>query len=186
MVQVFKQRVSEGFEWVFPVDDADYEVFRGFDGTSRLGSWRPISMQLGWEVDDDNPPYRPAAMPWMGTDVLFLKREAVEVLGDALSQWGELLPLQNDETDLYVFNALYSLPALDEEHSDIVRFESGRIMMVDRYVFDPAVIGDVEIFRLSQMLRGSIFFTAPIVELINSAGFEGTTFELVWTDETTE
>ena len=133
MVQVFKQRVSEGFEWVFPVDDADYEVFRGFDGTSRLGSWRPISMQLGWEVDDDNPPYRPAAMPWMGTDVLFLKREAVEVLGDALSQWGELLPLQNDETDLYVFNALYSLPALDEEHSDIVRFESGRIMMVDRY-----------------------------------------------------
>jgi len=53
-------------------------------------------------------------------------------------------------------------------------------------VFDPAVIGDVEVFRLSQMLRGSILFTAPIVELINSAGFEGTTFELVWTDETTE
>jgi hypothetical protein len=146
--------VPDGFEWVLPCDQADWEVFRSLNGSSRLDSWRPVRVKLG--PAEDGVEFRPAALPWMGSHVLVLKREAVEALGPTLSGAGELLPLDCEEAELHVFNALNSLGALDEERSDLVRFSSGRIMQIKHNVVDPDTIGSAEVFKLTAMPRGSL------------------------------
>ena len=33
--RIYVPDVMEGYEWVVPVDEADFEIFRGLDGTPR-------------------------------------------------------------------------------------------------------------------------------------------------------
>lgn len=181
LVKVYRPVVPEGFEWVFPVDDADWEVFRSFDGSSQLELWSPVRVRLGYS--EAGMEYEPAPMPWMGSHVLVLKREAIDALGDYLGRWGELLPLECGDTELFVFNASRSVSALDEERSDVMRFGEGRIMKINRHAFDAAVIADVEIFKLTEMPRGSVYLTGDAVEVVEQSGLAGTDFELVWSDD---
>ncbi len=182
LVRVYRPAVPDGSEWVFPLDENDWETFRSFDGSSRLASWRPVKVRLGYS--EEGVEYRPAVMPWMGGHVLVLKQEAVGAVGQALSRWGELLPLECDEAELFVFNALRFVSALDEDRSDLLRFGEGRIMKINKHVFDPRAIADVEMFKLTEMPRGSLYLTDPVVELIESSGLGGTGFELVWSGDT--
>lgn len=93
------------------------------------------------------------------------------------------MPLECGETELFVFNASRSLSALNEERSDVMRFGEGRIMKINRHAFDAAVIADVEIFKLTEMPRGSVYLTGDAVEVIQQSGLAGTDFELVWSDD---
>ena len=106
-----------------------------------------------------------------------------DALGDYLGRWGELLPLECGDTELFVFNASRSLSALDEERSDVMRFGEGRIMKINRHAFDAAVIADVEIFKLTEMPWGSVYLTGDAVEIVEQSGLAGTDFELVWSDD---
>lgn len=180
-VRVYRPSVPEGFEWVFPLDEGDWEVFRSFDGSSRSSSWCPVRVRLGYS--EEGVEYRSATLPWMGSHVLVLKQEALDLVGQALGRWGEFLPLECDQAELFVFNPLRFVSALDEERSDVMRFGEGRIMRINKHVFDPGAIADVEIFKLEEMPRGSLYLTGPLVDLIERVGLVGTDFELVWGDD---
>ena len=180
-MRVYRLAVPEGFEWVFPLDESDWEVFRSFDGSSLSASWHPIRVRLGYS--DEGMEYRSAALPWMGRHVLVLKREALDALGPLLDRWGEILPLQCAAAELFVFNPSRFVSALDQERSEVVRFGEGRIMKINKHVFDPRAIADVEIFKLEEMPRGSLYLTGPVVDLIERANLDGTDFELVWSDD---
>ena len=44
-VKIFVFQVQEGFEWVLPADEGDFELFRALDGSSQAATWKPIH---GW------------------------------------------------------------------------------------------------------------------------------------------
>ncbi len=63
---------------------------------------------------------------------------AAEVLQPILEGNGELLPLDCEEGDYFIFNVTRVVDALDESDSDLVKFPDGkRIMEVKRFVFFP-------------------------------------------------
>lgn len=45
-LEIYRPAVPEGFEWVLPVDDDDFETFQGFDGTRLGSSWKPIHVKV--------------------------------------------------------------------------------------------------------------------------------------------
>lgn len=95
---------------------------------------------------------------------------------------GRVLPLECEDEPLKVFNACHVSDALDEIESDIVRFGSGRIMTIRAHVFRAGEIGDADVFKLSQMPRGSLYATDRFVDLFDSHQLRGTRFEAVWSD----
>jgi hypothetical protein len=145
-----------GFEWVLPVRDTDHEYLWSLDGTPRRSTWRPVPVAR-LTVEDDGTPLMAADLPWLGGHVLVLREHAVTALGPLLTRHGELLPLDCPDADLWLFNTLTVVDALDEERSELTRFDDGGILAVDRYEFRPDVVAGMAVFKVPQLLRGPLF-----------------------------
>jgi hypothetical protein len=113
-LSVFEPTVCEGFQWVQPVNTADFELFRSLDG-HRLGTdWNLVPVRL-LDLDEDGRPLEKADMPWLDGHALVLTERAVAVLGDLLAQDAELLPLSCDVEELWLVNVVRMVDGLDLE-----------------------------------------------------------------------
>ena len=70
--------------------------------------------------------------------------------------------------------------ALDEGASELRRFSSGRIMIVDRWTFRPESLQGVAAFKLPQLRRAFTFVTDAFVERFRRCGLAGLAPKPVW------
>ena len=178
--RIYEQGVAAEYQWALPVDSSDFQCSLLFDGSSKAEGWVPVRMYLLERHSARAKRLKRADLPWSGHDSIALSSHAVDVLGPFLLRYGELLPLSCESEELWVFNITNVVDALIEEASDLERFSTGRIMMINRHVFDPVAIGDSEMFRIPQLLRSPIFVTQSFVDLVDTTGLKGTPFGLVW------
>lgn len=148
------------------------------NGRPRSSEWIPIRVELIHE--DEGRELSRSDAPWLGSNALILRVEAVRKMRDLLEECGELLPLECAEAELWVYNPICVLPALDEAASSITRFRDGRIMMVDRYVLRPDVIGDTAVFKLAELEGSETFVSARFVERWKGEGLSGLNFLQIW------
>ncbi|MCG7505046.1 imm11 family protein [Mesorhizobium retamae] len=168
---VYKFEVIEGQEWIFPIDDDDYEFFSAMDGRV-IRDWSAPAMKL----DTTDRTY--SDFPWLGEHVPILKKPALDALAPVLAKYGQLLPVQGEEA--WLFNATTVLDALDPDQSRIVYFDNGDILDIERSVFRKEVIGSTEIFKLP-MRASAVYVTDGFVEQVRNAGLRGVSFAPVWT-----
>lgn len=178
-MKIYQPRVGSHFEWVLPVHDADHEVLWRLDGTARRASWRPMPVTRLLD-DDEGRPRAQADLPWLGGHVLVLHERAAGLLAPLLDRYGELLPLSCPNADLWLFNVLTVVDALDEENSEIVRFDDGGILDVQRYAFRADPAQGLALFKVPQLLRGPLFVGDEFVDAIEAAGLTGPEFALLW------
>jgi hypothetical protein len=119
--------------------------------------------------------------------VMVLSDRAVERLAPILKGCGETLPIQlSDVPDrYYLFNVTRLIDAIDMKKSKFMRFPDGRIMKVERLIFDPAKepVGAV-FFKTTQLGPVTeIFATESAVRVVNDADLTGHDFRLVWSDD---
>ncbi|TPJ62173.1 DUF1629 domain-containing protein [Mesorhizobium sp. B2-7-1] len=175
MTTIHQFAVSEGQEWVLPVDDETYEVFFGLDGRS-LDGWQPPVMR---RVEEGERLY--SDFPWLGEHAPLLRQAAVDALAATLAPYGELVALRGEK--VWLLNVTKVIDALDEANSRIVRFDDGDILAIERYAFDAAKIGTAEVFKLP--MRGSpVFVNEVFVERVRNAGLRNVSFEPVWASGT--
>lgn len=180
-VKIFQINAPEGFDWVLPVDEQDFEALR-FDGRPRQGSWTPIKMRR-LTIDERGRPLAESDFPsCSGGEMLLLRQGAVDALGDILTACGELLPLECvGGTPLWTLNVTTLIEALDEESSKLLRMpESGEILRVKTPVFRPEAVSKAQIFKLSRMPRGLIYVTEPVARHVKSLPLRGIEFKQVW------
>jgi hypothetical protein len=84
--------------------------------------------------DDEGTPRRYSDFPWYGSHVLILRSDAANGLRETMRPSGEFLPLKGGD-GLELFNATTVLDALDEDRSEITRFDNGDVLDIERYVF---------------------------------------------------
>lgn len=102
-------------------------------------------------------------------------------MGELLRNDGELLPLACDEAELWVFNPTTVVDALDQDQSELVRFDSsGRIMTVTNYVFQDELVSDSVAFKVPELLRASTFVTERFVDAVKLADLRGVDYEMLW------
>jgi hypothetical protein len=109
---------------------------------------------------------------------------AVDVLGDKLREYGELLLLIGDNGAKYY---AYRCTNRKDEASDQAEAERRRIAsgsILDSYIcaFKPEIIGDDEIFCTKP--EGT-FYTDKFKHRVEEAGLKGGKFIEVWSDENT-
>ncbi len=157
-MKVYELTLAEGQEWAMPKVLEDNYVLSDLRGQPQL-HWIPIGMDLLTE-DDEGTPRGYSDFPWYGSHVLILRTEAANGLRETMRPYGEFLPLKGGD-GLELFSATTVLDALDEDQSEIIRFDDGDILNIERYVFRQEAVGNCPIFKL----------------------FSGIGFKLVWSDE---
>jgi hypothetical protein len=168
----------EQYELCHPTNHADFEnIIVQLNGTMPH-TWQPIKMEIIHE--DEGRKFSESDAPWLGPHALIFRKEAVQIMGQLLNEYGELLPLQCDEAELSIFNVTQILNALDETASSIARFSTGRIMTIERYVFHPDIIRDIQIFKIPNLRASPTFVSEDFVQLWKSAGLRGLGFNKVW------
>ena len=169
------------YEELATVDTDDLTVLGELDATSRLAAWTPIEIEiLRFDEETDEPLLR-ADFPWFGSWTLMLRDRAIDLAGPVLAPFGEFLPLACADAAVTCFNCLQRLDVLDEGRSQIERFpSSGRIMVIEKYVFRPEMIPERSVFKIPQEQQGSLYYTERVVEDLQALGLTGLDFELVW------
>ena len=177
-MDVFEPLVRKGYEWINCVNQVDYELFVGFDGTSRGATWKPIPVRR--VRADKRHDFKPSDFPWLGSDALVMRRAAFGALNDMLEANGEVLPLSTDDgVDLFVLNARV-IDALDEANSSLMKFPgTNRIMRITKLAFIPTAVRGVDIFRLPHR-ASSTYVSNRFVDRVNAAGLRGLEFTQVW------
>lgn len=178
-MRIYTFSVPGQHEWILPVDSGDFETFFSLDGRPQT-EWNEPAMQIVRDADNGEPVMY-SDFPWLGEHAPVLRPPAVNALRKVLDTHGELLPLRCAET-VWLFNATWVIDALDEVQSQIARFDNGDILAIERYVFSPAVIGSLEMFKLP--VRSSpVFVTDKFVARVADARLEGVSFQFLWTNE---
>jgi hypothetical protein len=179
MTSIYSPLIAADHEWVNSCNGSDVHVFAEFDGQPRIDNWHAIKVKR--VRADTRHGFKYSDFPWLGGDVLVMRRPAVEALKDMLEAHGEILPLATeDAVELFAFNCPM-IDALDEALSSIIRFPvSNRIMFVQKPVFIQSVIEKVDLFR-PRYRASPTYVSERFVDRVKSAGLKGLDFTEVWT-----
>ncbi len=177
-MRIFKKGSAKGYEVFNCVDSEGWETLRHFDGSPRAATWKPL------RVRRVRPSLRQRFLasdsPSCGSDVLVLRRTAVDALHDMLDAHGELLPLEDEEgVELWLHNPR-ALDAFDHERTVGSRDEDGRIESANIHVFIPSVVEGVDIFKQACPLAGNIYLSERFVQRCRQAKLKGLVFGLAW------
>lgn len=178
-MRIYSINGTSGYELCHPVDQNDFEaIYTAVNGELRAVAWKPVVMKI-IRVDEGRALTESDA-PWLGSHALMFRPRACDALAQLLSQNGELLPVDCDGASLCMFNATHVLEALDEDASQLRRFENGKIMRVSRHVFRPDVIGATDMFKIRNMRVSPTFVTQRFVDAWRDAGLQGLDFTPIW------
>lgn len=174
-MNIYKPTSSEGFELCHPVDQEDFEtIIVQIDGVHRADAWKPIQMNL--IKDDEGRELRRSDSPWLGVHALIFRSASIFGLRKLLNDNGELLPLLCRNEKLQIYNPTNVLPALNEDQSEIYRFDDGGIMMIRKYVLHENVVSGVDIFKLKGLRGSPTFVSQRFVDAWTESGLVGLDF----------
>lgn len=183
-MNVFRLGTADRYQWLTLVNEADdWETIYQFNGTPIGAAWRPLRVETFDEEGESEQPI-PSDCPSLFAGVPTLSLRAAEVLQPILDRNGELLPLNCEEGDYFIFHVTRVVDALDEAGSEIVRFPDGKkIMHIKHFIFFASLLNGVDMFKLPQQLLGSVFVTDRFVQAVRQAGLVGFNFEWLWAVE---
>ena len=179
ITKVYAIDYRDGFEWLLPVENQDFEHLR-FEGTPRAMTWQPVEMKRVKE-DEDGTRWKPGDFPaCSGGNMLLVSATAKALLEPVLREAGELLPLRCADGDFWALNVTRLIDAFDEDKADVLRSSDGeRILMIHRHAFLTERLGP-EMFKLSRTPRGLIYVTETFVKRVKATSLKGLDFKLVW------
>lgn len=155
------------------------QVFARFDGRPLRSDWAPPAVTA---ADEDDELARFADYALLGTIPVF-SSGAVAALRSLLEPNGELLPLKYGRGSFFAYNTTRFLDALNETESVMTRLSSGRVMLVERFVFRREPLDGEAIFKIPQLPRAFVFVTDTFVVATRAAGLLGFSFRLLWTSD---
>jgi hypothetical protein len=154
------------------------EFNRRFDGSSLKKSW---TGKEELEFGRDGLPK--GDTPGLSSHIPVFSPRAVEILADLLKDSGELLPITCEGEDYFLFNVTRLVDALDEDASELERFDDGGILRIARYGFKEDLLIGVNIFKLPQKPLSYPYVTDAFVHRVEDSALSGFEFRLVWSSD---
>jgi len=179
MPQIYVALGQDGAELCHPVDSPAFDSITDIvNGTLKCNSWVPVEMKLIREDESGRKLHRTSS-PWLGNHALIFRPEVLARVGNFLMENGELLPVEAQGDELYLFNALLA-DILDESNSVVRRFEDGRIKLIESYRFKIEALQGLHLFKIPNLRASPTFLSGEFVDGWCQAELRGLDFELVW------
>lgn len=154
-----------------------FDAFWSLDGRPIRNSWAPVRVRAVVEEDGVE---RPAGdFPGLASNVPVFSRRAAEALEPILTLNGELLPLIAPQGLYFAYNVTRLIDAIDRNHSKVVRFPSGGVMVIENYVFRADRLVGATIFK-DPFYYAEVYVTNAFVEAATAAKLTGFAFEPLW------
>jgi hypothetical protein len=154
------------------------EFNRRFDGSPLKRTW---TGKEGFRFAPYNLPK--GDTPGLSSHIPVFSPRAVEILAELLENGGELLPIICEHEEYFLFNVTRVIDALDEDASQLVRFDDGGILDIDRYSFKENKLTGVNIFKLPQKPLSYPYVTDAFVRRVEDSGLKGFEFRIVWSSD---
>lgn len=151
-----------------------------------IGSrWTPPTIAID-ERDRDAWPTDFTMVNYNSTWPMFSSR-AVEVLRDLLEPDGELLPVECEEGEFYIYRISHVLNAVDIKHSVCTYYDDGNMEDIKKPAIVESRVGNHHLFRLPRYIKGKpktfwdeIYVTEHFVDRLKVSDLEGYKCELKW------
>jgi hypothetical protein len=162
-----------GYE--LPSDDFDVDNSETLD-------WVPRKLASIWHPQPVEGPTRPFNdFPCVNLIIPAFSKRAVDVLGEMLTDNGELLPLVSNVGEYFAYNVLTKIDCLEEENSRFVRpgERNAALMLLDYFAFHEARLRGATIFRIPQQ-QNECLVTNAFKERVENACLNGFNFIKAW------
>ncbi len=180
MNAVYDAGHATGYEFANTTTYDDGMILYGFNGTSRKENWKPLLIIR--ERVNRRQACKPADLPCRYGSLL-LRRSAVDALQDILDANGELLPMATEDgIELYVFNTLHNIDALDRQRSVIEPYVVVPGEKIRKHVFIEDKIRGIDIFRMP-IGPGMNYYSERFVQRVKKAKLKGTEFIKLWSSD---
>jgi hypothetical protein len=151
-------------------------IYTAFDGRSLAPSWTALRMKVA-DQDENSAEFGDYAL--LGTVPVF-SAAAVDALLDLLRPNGELLPVRYSHREYMAYNVTRVIDALDEQQSSLIRLTTGRIMSINKYVFDGELLINASIFKIPQQPLAYVFVSDVFVNRVQEKHLTGFSFRPTW------
>jgi hypothetical protein len=155
--------------------DDYFEEHLKLNGISRKAVWKPF------EVKFKTKKKRSDFQNFYLNDYAISKK-AIDVLEHLFPQSTELLPLINDEKELYALNICSSIDCLDHEKTGAKRRADQSIINIYKYVFKTELLDNIHLFKLPH--RDNFYFVSEkFKNTVEQNKLTGFIFDLVFDTE---
>lgn len=163
---------------IVPVDEGDWRIFRSFDGSRRIDTWKSPRVRV--LVDKDHcEDRRPSDFPSLATHIPVFSERAVTALRPLIEPFGEFLRLTVSDLELYAFNVTELAEVLDINKSSLQMFPDGqRIMRIRRHVFNDSAVLKLPIFKLVQLPLMYVYVNDAFADTVKRHDLTGFLFEV--------
>jgi len=165
----------EKYSWIMLEPEGQWTgLLDHFAGQNMADAWTPVTIALIRERS-----FRRESIgdfPTLNGAIPVFSARAADSLGDILARHGELLPTRGLSPTYYLYNTTTFVDALDEERSDIRRYQSGRVMHLKTVVFGRDRLLWPSVFKLPQMPKGHTYVTDEFVDRVRGADLKGFKF----------
>lgn len=143
------------------------------ENTRMAAWWKPVSTEFVPIRGQQGTPI-PDISKWINAS-LVLSPKAHRLLGQILTPWGELLPIDIFGETYYIFNCLTSVAA-NEKLSEKEYFDDEEIG-IKRVAFESKLTIDKLIFKTPFQNCLDLYCTDKLKDIINSFGLTGVVFD---------
>jgi hypothetical protein len=159
-------------------NEADWNVFMSFNGTTKLNNW--VSPVLEILKDDEYNKNLPESdFPHLLCGVPVFSKKALKYLDPLIHEYGEILPLNFQGSDLFAFNVTNLVDGLNMSLSEYITFDDGRIMQIKKHSFIANNVNDIPIFKLIQYPISNVYVNVGFVDIVKKHKLIGFNFVIV-------
>ena len=179
---IYKLRFDRNKHLAFDISPEELESKLGEDHFFLLDEpiwssfWKPLDVQFHDDSDKKSVSSLPDITCWF-TDQLVLSKKAYSSLYEALTPYGEFLPVKYNGSSFWVFHVtrLTGLDAINQPDSERIIETSGHIE-VKQMTFIKDEVEDLLIFTTEYNGFKNVYCSDNFRALVKSAGLEGLVF----------
>lgn len=167
---------ADGYQYCHPIDFLDFDkIVLQLNGTSRVPTWDPIRCKIIHNNEGKKLKY--SNSPWWGSHVLVFDKNAIDKMGEILLRHGELLPIVVEGGNNYQLYNVHQIINAIHSTSDLIKYKSGKIMMINKLILDRQKINNVDIFKLMGLRASPIIVSNVFIDQWNKVDLRGLEFK---------
>lgn len=161
-----------------PASTSDVNILLASDFRSLSDSWRGVRAQI---VGDTPSAFTEIAdLTALGT-IPVLSRRAHALLRSLLEPYGEFLPLEVEQHEpMLAYNVTNVVDCLDRGRTRGLWLSSDRLGIAEHYEFQPDVAAGAGVFRVPELLLGTVFITSTLLAAVSATNITGLDCPEVW------
>ncbi|WP_397384279.1 hypothetical protein [Prosthecobacter sp.] len=188
-MKIYQVSANHDFWSLLPVEKDEYLKMKLFQLESMRANWPNLSFYVRDPARTNRGNFFNLSLGCLAYDQNVNQSD----LGEIIERSGEILnaTLESTKEHLYIFNPTACYNCLDRKNTNARWTPDGNVaIQVQKFVFHPDRIGDVNLFKIPEMKRVGLFALVgrdePEDEFYtqyHALGFTGLEFNEVWSDE---